>query len=118
MLERACGLHCELRPLQGRRQTIGAHCWWGWGGAIGDGLHHAPDGSGSPLLILPPPTHLRADFGLVAAPVSVVGARDKPVGRHHGGRSAAGVLKPSCVSLSGREAFGIMGGALSPSDTD
>jgi hypothetical protein len=37
---------------------------------------------------------------------------------HHGGRSAAGVLKPSSISLSGREAFGIMGGALSRSDMD
>ena len=33
-------------------------------------------------------------------------------------RRAAGVLKPSCVSLSGREAFGVMSGALSRSDMD
>jgi hypothetical protein len=31
MLER-WGLHCELRPLQGCRQIIGAHCRWGWEG--------------------------------------------------------------------------------------
>jgi hypothetical protein len=88
MLERACGLHCKLRPLQGRRQTIGAHCWR-MGRCDQRWLRRASGGSGSPLLILLPNSSAarsfgqaaRANFGLIAAPVSLAGARNEPVGR-------------------------------------